>query len=163
MHMPSLGDAAILADAVTRLGNSILSSAPARAYPILRRALELYESIGDVRGQARTYGNLGVAAQWESRLDEARRVATLFARFGLPVHLGQLVACTSRIGSNENVAHARSQGPHGIRRFRFSWYRPLAIDANDAMARDDDGGMVMSAGAGYSAYGTRLTDLSCYL
>ncbi|HSQ32714.1 MAG TPA: AAA family ATPase [Gemmatimonadaceae bacterium] len=81
----SLGDAAILADAVTRLGNSILSSAPGRAYPILRRALELYESIGDVRGQARTYGNLGVAAQWESRLDEARQAysrAIAMARAG---------------------------------------------------------------------------------
>ena len=31
----------------------------------------LFESIGDVRGQARSYGNLGIAAQFESRLDEA--------------------------------------------------------------------------------------------
>jgi tetratricopeptide (TPR) repeat protein len=79
------GDPALLADAVTRLGNSILSESPARAYPILRRALELYESTGDVRGQARTYGNLGVAAQWESRLEEARQAydrAIAMARAG---------------------------------------------------------------------------------
>ena len=81
----TLGDPALLADAVTRLGNSILSESPARAYPILRRALELYESTGDMRGQARTYGNLGVAAQWESRLDEARQAysrAIAIARAG---------------------------------------------------------------------------------
>lgn len=81
----NLGDAALLADAVTRLANSILSESPARAYPILRRALELYESTGDIRGQARTYGNLGVAAQWESRLDAARQAysrAIAIARAG---------------------------------------------------------------------------------
>ncbi|HET9929439.1 MAG TPA: tetratricopeptide repeat protein [Polyangiaceae bacterium] len=68
----TLGDPALLADAVTRLGNCVSSEAPGRAYPIFRRALSLYESIGDIRGQARMYGNIGVAAQWESRLDEAR-------------------------------------------------------------------------------------------
>ena len=67
-----LGDPALLADAVTRLGNCVSNEAPARAYPIFQRALSLYESIGDIRGQARMYGNIGVAAQWESRLDEAR-------------------------------------------------------------------------------------------
>ena len=72
----TLGDPALLADAVTRLGNCVSSEAPGRAYPIFQRALELYESIGDVRGQARMYGNLGVAAQWESRLDEARKAYT---------------------------------------------------------------------------------------
>ena len=67
----SIGDTMLLADAVTRHGNSMLSDAPTRAHPILRRALELYESAGDVRGQARSYMNMGIAAQFESRLDEA--------------------------------------------------------------------------------------------
>jgi tetratricopeptide (TPR) repeat protein/GGDEF domain-containing protein len=72
----TLGDPALLADAVTRLGACVLNEAPGRAYPIFQRALDLYESIGDVRSQARMYGNLGVAAQWESRLDEARTAYT---------------------------------------------------------------------------------------
>jgi tetratricopeptide (TPR) repeat protein/GGDEF domain-containing protein len=81
----TLRDPAILADAVTRLGNCVSSESPSRAYPIFQRALELYESIGDIRAQARIYGNLGVAAQWESRLDEARHAfsrAIAMARAG---------------------------------------------------------------------------------
>jgi tetratricopeptide (TPR) repeat protein len=68
-----IGDPVLLADALIRLGSSMLTEAPGRAYSIYARALELYESMGDVRGQARTYGNLGIAAQFESRLEEAQR------------------------------------------------------------------------------------------
>jgi tetratricopeptide (TPR) repeat protein len=66
-----VGDTLLLADAVTRLGGAMFSESPNRAYTILERALALYESAGDARGQARTYGNMGVVAQFESRLDVA--------------------------------------------------------------------------------------------
>ncbi len=66
-----VGDALLLADAVTRLGGAVLSEAPSRAYSILERALSLYESAGDARGQAKTYSNMGIVAQFESRLDAA--------------------------------------------------------------------------------------------
>ena len=66
-----IGDPALLGDALNRLGTTVLSEAPGRAYAIYARALALYESIGDVRGQARIHGNLGIAAQFESRLEEA--------------------------------------------------------------------------------------------
>jgi tetratricopeptide (TPR) repeat protein len=66
-----IGDASLLGDALTRLGTTVLSEAPGRAYTTYARALQLYESIGDVRGQARIHGNLGIAAQFESRLEEA--------------------------------------------------------------------------------------------
>jgi tetratricopeptide (TPR) repeat protein len=83
-----IGDAMLLADAVTRHGNSMISDAPARAHPILSRALELYESAGDVRGQARSYMNMGVAAQFESRLEEASqaysRALTVARAGGMP-------------------------------------------------------------------------------
>jgi tetratricopeptide (TPR) repeat protein len=83
-----IGDAMLLADAVTRHGNSMLSDAPTRAHPILRRALELYESAGDVRGQARSYMNMGIAAQFESRLEEASqaygRALTVARAGGMP-------------------------------------------------------------------------------
>ena len=83
-----IGDTMLLADAVTRHGNSMLSDAPTRAHPILRRALELYESAGDVRGQARSYMNMGIAAQFESRLDEASqayaRALTVARAGGMP-------------------------------------------------------------------------------
>jgi len=84
----SIGDTMLLADAVTRHGNSMLSDAPTRAHPILRRALELYESAGDVRGQARSYMNMGIAAQFESRLEEASqaygRALTVARAGGMP-------------------------------------------------------------------------------
>lgn len=66
-----IDDPALIADALVRLGGTLLSDAPARAHESLDRALQLYESIGDVRGQARVYGNLGIVAQFEARLDEA--------------------------------------------------------------------------------------------
>jgi tetratricopeptide (TPR) repeat protein len=67
----ALGDPALLADALIRFGNTMLSEAPGRAYAVYARAIKIFEDIGDVRGQARGYGNLGVAAQFEARLDEA--------------------------------------------------------------------------------------------
>jgi len=66
-----IGDNAMLADALNRLGGTLAAEAPARAYAAFARALELYESIGDVRGQGRVHGNMGVAAQFEARLDQA--------------------------------------------------------------------------------------------
>lgn len=66
-----LGDQALLVDALNRLGNAVLTEAPSRAYAAFARALAISETLGDVRAQARSYGNLGIAAQFESRLDEA--------------------------------------------------------------------------------------------
>lgn len=66
-----INDPALLGDALTRLGTTVLSEAPGRAREVYERALSLYESIGDVRGQARIHGNLGIVAQFESRLQEA--------------------------------------------------------------------------------------------
>jgi tetratricopeptide (TPR) repeat protein len=67
----SFGDCGLLADALNRLGNTVASESPGRAYAAYARAIQIFEDIGDVRGQARSYGNLGIAAQFESRLDEA--------------------------------------------------------------------------------------------
>jgi tetratricopeptide (TPR) repeat protein len=66
-----IGDNTVLADALNRLGGTLVAEAPARAYAAYARALELYESTGDVRGQGRVHGNMGVAAQFEARLDQA--------------------------------------------------------------------------------------------
>jgi tetratricopeptide (TPR) repeat protein len=66
-----IGDPALIGDALNRLGTAALSEAPARAHDAYAKALALYESIGDVRGQARIHGNLGIVAQFESRLDDA--------------------------------------------------------------------------------------------
>lgn len=49
----------LLGDALNRLGN-VLSS-PAEAIPLYERALELYQSAGNMRGQARSHINSGIA------------------------------------------------------------------------------------------------------
>ena len=66
-----IGDNAVLAEALNRLGGTLVAEAPARAHAAYARALELYEATGDVRGQGRVHGNMGVAAQFEARLDQA--------------------------------------------------------------------------------------------
>jgi len=66
-----VGDALLLAEALTRMAAVMFSEAPNRTLSILEHALSLYEKAGDARGQARTYGNMGVVAQFESRLDVA--------------------------------------------------------------------------------------------
>ncbi len=69
----SVGDSALLANALTRLAITFLTEAPARAMEAHQRALELFNALGDVRGQARAQINIGSAAQFEGRLDEASR------------------------------------------------------------------------------------------
>jgi tetratricopeptide (TPR) repeat protein/GGDEF domain-containing protein len=66
-----LNDSPLIADALVRLGNTVVTDSASRAYAAYSRALEIYESIGDVRGQARCLGNIGIAAQFESRLEAA--------------------------------------------------------------------------------------------
>jgi tetratricopeptide (TPR) repeat protein len=48
-----------------------VTESPSSAYAAYARAVRIFEDVGDVRGQARSYGNLGIAAQFEARLDEA--------------------------------------------------------------------------------------------
>jgi len=84
----TFGDCALLADALNRLGNTVVSESPSRAYAAYSRAIQIFEGVGDVRGQARSYGNLGIAAQFESRLDEAAeafdRMITVARSGGMP-------------------------------------------------------------------------------
>ena len=67
----TFGDCALLADALNRFGNTVVTESPSSAYAAYARAVRIFEEVGDVRGQARSYGNLGIAAQFEARLDEA--------------------------------------------------------------------------------------------
>ncbi|MDB4877094.1 MAG: diguanylate cyclase [Gemmatimonadetes bacterium] len=71
-----LGDRASLAAALSRLGNALVAESPAQARVAYARALEHYEGIGDVRGQARGYSNLGMSAVLEAKTGEAQRAFT---------------------------------------------------------------------------------------
>jgi GGDEF domain-containing protein/tetratricopeptide (TPR) repeat protein len=67
-----LGDKALLADAHTRFGLSVVAESPADARQSFDKALRLFDEVGDVRGQARGHTHLGIAALLESRLDDAQ-------------------------------------------------------------------------------------------
>jgi tetratricopeptide (TPR) repeat protein len=60
-----------LAESLNRLGSALAPEAPGRAHAAYARALELFEEMGDVRGQARCSNNMGITAQFEARLEEA--------------------------------------------------------------------------------------------
>jgi tetratricopeptide (TPR) repeat protein len=67
-----LGDNALLADAHTRFGLSVVAESPADARHSFDKALRLFDEVGDVRGQARGHTHLGIAALFEARLDDAQ-------------------------------------------------------------------------------------------
>ncbi len=64
-------DVGLLAGALTRLGALLSREAPGRAETSVRRALGLYETLADVRGQARCHNILALVAQFENRVDDA--------------------------------------------------------------------------------------------
>jgi diguanylate cyclase (GGDEF)-like protein len=72
-----LGERGLLADAMLRLGVCLFTDAPTRSRETVTRAFALYESIGDIRGQARCQNVIGIASQYEGRLPEARTAYTL--------------------------------------------------------------------------------------
>jgi tetratricopeptide (TPR) repeat protein/GGDEF domain-containing protein len=72
-----LGDPALLAGALNRLAITVEPESPQRARAYYERSLALYQQLGDVRGQARCYSNLGIVAHIEGRYDDARKSLTM--------------------------------------------------------------------------------------
>lgn len=71
-----VGDPALLAGALNRLGITIRTQTPQRAREYFERALALFQKIGDVRGQARCHNNLGIT-QLEPGADLGRESLTM--------------------------------------------------------------------------------------
>lgn len=67
-----LGDDALLADALVRLGTALDGDDAGEADVSHRRALALYEQLQDVRGQARCWDRIGVVAAQRERWSDAR-------------------------------------------------------------------------------------------
>ena len=66
-----LGKRDLIAEALTRLGVCLIQSDPRAARQNLHRAIEIFESLGDIRGLATAQNSLAVAYQFEGRLTEA--------------------------------------------------------------------------------------------
>ena len=72
-----LGDDSLLAGALNRLANTVEPDNPQRARTFYERALELYQRLGDVRGQARCHSNLGIATHMGGLHEESRKHLTI--------------------------------------------------------------------------------------
>ena len=71
-----VGDPALRAAALNRLGITVRAQDPARARKYFNEALGLYQKLGDVRGQARCHNNLGIT-QAETHADLGRDDLTM--------------------------------------------------------------------------------------
>ena len=77
-----LGETTLLADSLNRLGITLQHDQPAQAIEIFKRALELYQSQGDRRGQARCHNNMGIIyTQWGD-WENARQTLTTAISIG---------------------------------------------------------------------------------
>jgi len=68
----TLGDDALLAEALVRLGTALDGDGSGEADMSNRRALALYEQLHDLRGQARCWHRIGVVAARHERWSDAR-------------------------------------------------------------------------------------------
>lgn len=68
-----LGETRLLAESLNRLGITLQQDHPAQATEIYRRALELYERVGDYFGQSQCWNNIGVVSQQHADWEQAQR------------------------------------------------------------------------------------------
>ncbi len=106
-----LGDKALLAGALNRLAITVEQEHPTRARQHYERALQMYQELGDVRGQAGCHSNLGIVAHFEARFDDARKSYTIAISLakaaGMPDLSGtaslNLAVMTQRLGDFERA------------------------------------------------------------
>jgi tetratricopeptide (TPR) repeat protein/GGDEF domain-containing protein len=83
-----IGDPSLLGEALVRYGVTVSTESREQARQIYERALALFESAADVRGQSRCHNNIGVMAQFQHDLPLAEesysRALTLAKGAGMP-------------------------------------------------------------------------------
>ena len=83
-----VGQPTLLADSLNRLAITLESDQPEQATEIYRRALDIYMSAGDARGEARCRNNLGIryslGGQWDLARKELSAAVTLARATGTP-------------------------------------------------------------------------------
>lgn len=78
-----LGDARLLATALNRYGVALQHGPNEKSRVVLQRAIALFQQVGDFKGQARAYNNLGISCQRQGDLAgviEALEMAVAVAR-----------------------------------------------------------------------------------
>ncbi|MGZ8378140.1 MAG: diguanylate cyclase [Gemmatirosa sp.] len=101
------GDPRLQADAIMRVGSTLLGANPGDAVPHYRRALDLFTRLGDRRGQLRCHINVGVACDragnhpaaevsYATALDIAREVKAADLAGATSMNLGVLLMKSGR-------------------------------------------------------------------
>jgi diguanylate cyclase (GGDEF)-like protein len=112
----ALGEPALLAEALNRHAVSIVHWDPLEAHATHLRALHIYEQLGDVRGQARAYNNMGLAAHLDGRVLEAEQAWAMAIAVAKPAGISDLLgAAMLNLGL---LAHKR--GDYDTARKQFS-------------------------------------------
>jgi diguanylate cyclase (GGDEF)-like protein/putative nucleotidyltransferase with HDIG domain len=91
----SLGDTALLADAIMRAGSAMLTTAPADTVRHFRQALDLFTQRHDRRGQLRCQINIGVACDRAGNHPAAELAYTTALEIGREVKAAELTALAS--------------------------------------------------------------------
>lgn len=83
------------ADAVIRLGSVLLSTSPANAVPLYRRALDMYTKLGDPHGQLRCHINIGSACDRAGNQPAAEVSYITALEIGRDIHANDLCGVAS--------------------------------------------------------------------
>ena len=87
--------ASIHADAVIRLGSVLLTTSPADAVPLYRRALDMYTGLGDRHGQLRCHINIGSASDRAGNHPAAEVSYITAVEIGNEIHANDLSGVAS--------------------------------------------------------------------
>ncbi|HEX2781666.1 MAG TPA: tetratricopeptide repeat protein, partial [Gemmatimonadaceae bacterium] len=83
-----VGDHALLGESLMRLGSALQQDQPTQSLEIQKRALAMWEALGDRRGQARCHNTIGVAyialGDWEHAKSHLTTAITLGRTAGTP-------------------------------------------------------------------------------
>jgi tetratricopeptide (TPR) repeat protein len=127
-------DLRLQADAIMRVGSTLLTESPGDAVPQYRRALDLFTRLGDRRGQLRCHINVGVACDragnhpaaevsYATALDIAREVRATDLAAATSMNLGVLQMKSGRF------APARERFDEALRLFASIGNEPFRLVA----------------------------------
>jgi len=91
----AVGEPRLLADAVTRLGNTLLETRPRDAVDMYDRGLEIFSAAGDRHGQTRCHINRGIAWMRVGDAAEAERAFVQALEVGRSAHAPDLAGLAS--------------------------------------------------------------------
>jgi diguanylate cyclase (GGDEF)-like protein/putative nucleotidyltransferase with HDIG domain len=141
------GDQRGLADALIRLGHTLLERDPAEARGCYERALELFASLGDLHGQARSSINLGIAHSLLGAAEASRGSYETGNELAKRLHAPDMVGLAAlnlgvlhmKLGEHAEAEQRFAEAMQGFRTVKNEYHRVAALYnlANLARERGD--------------------------